>query len=276
MKKYLKLCVLVLALAAVMMLPAFAGNVTVIPSGVDGAGLVVKDGTNEQQFTASYSNAINEGQYLVLMVKTDAEGNYTIDEDNPDDILYVDQVQASGTTVSFTLYPKIVTNSVVLLSSNKSDTVVLGTIKVAGVTVSGTVTSYLSETDDVTIRLMDGETEVAKQVVKGNSAEYSFSGVVAKDYTLEVSKEHHVTREYEIIVGAEAVTQDVKIHPVGDINGDGAIKNNDSTLLLRHIRGTSKLTDYAYDCADVSGEGSIKNNDSTLLLRHIRGTSALW
>lgn len=281
MRKYLKLCVLVIALAALMMLPAFAGSVTATKNdSVDGAGLVVKDDTDNQQFTASYSKATGGGQYLVLMVKGgyDSEQEkyiYEIDEDSADDILYVDQVQADSTTVSFTLYPSAVTNSVVLLAGEGLGTpVVLGSVEVAGVEVSGKVTSYL--TGNATVTLLDNNDAVVATTTADADGNYSFDAVAAGEYTLEVSKVNHVTREYEITVAAEAVELDLKIHPIGDINGDGKILSGDNTLMMRHIRGTSLLTDYALKCADINKDGKILSGDNTLMMRHIRGTALLW
>ena len=40
---------------------------------------------------------------------------------------------------------------------------------------------------------------------------------------LRVLKKNHVTREYTVTVSGEAVTQNVKIHLKGDINGDGKV-----------------------------------------------------
>lgn len=292
MKKYLKLCVLVLALAAVMMLPAFAGNVTATANTeVAGAGLVVKDGTNEQQFTASYSNAINEGQYLVLMVKTDAEGNYAIDEDNADDILYVDQTPASGTSVSFNLYPKAVTNSVVLLSSNKlAAPVELGVIEVAGVEVSGTVTSW-NDTDDAVIRLYDGEmTDEAikadmaldtpvkalnytatKDAISANAdgerydQGFSFSAVPTGNYKIVIAKAGgYVTKIVQINVAASAYDAgEIKLWLYGDVTYDGAVRTNDATEIYLYLAFETSFTAEQELVADVTQDGAVRTNDAT-------------
>ena len=151
-------------------------------------------------------------------------------------------------------------------------------VKPKGVEVNGTITSYGSDTDDVTVQLTEsGASEPAYEVVvKGNTAAYSIEGVAPGTYTMKVKKKNHVTREYTVTVSTENVTQDVKIHLKGDINGDGAISSGDNTLMMRHIRSTKLLTGYEFLCADINGDSSISSGDNTLMMRHIRNTKLLW
>ena len=153
-----------------------------------------------------------------------------------------------------------------------------------GVTVSGTVTSYGS--DDVTIQLIaDGQSEAAyEQIVSAGSqsgnaytAAYSIPNVPAGTYTLKVMKQNHVTREYAITVGTEAVTQDVKIHLIGDINGDGKITTLDPLRANSHAKNIVLLTDYALQCADVVGnDGKVTTMDVMRINAHVRETAKLW
>lgn len=147
-----------------------------------------------------------------------------------------------------------------------------------GVTVSGTVTSFGDIEADVTINLIKvGETLATRtQVKKGNNTEYSLDGVAAGDYTLQILKKNHVTREYAVTVGSEAVVQDAKIYLLGDINGDGSITPSDNTKMLRHIKKTALLSGYELKCADINGDGSVTPSDSTKMLRHIKGTAYIW
>ena len=147
-----------------------------------------------------------------------------------------------------------------------------------GVTVSGTVTSYLNDTDTVTVELWANGATEATYTTSGTGMTYAYSvtGVASGTYTMKVSKTNHVTREYTITVGETAVTQDVKIHPRGDINGDGQVLSGDNTLMMRHIRKTSLLTGYQFQCADINGDGQVVSGDNTLMMRHIRKTSLLW
>ena len=56
---------------------------------------------------------------------------------------------------------------------------------------------------------------------------------------MKVMKQNHVTREYTVTVGTEAVTQDAKINLLGDINGDGKVI--DHSRLFAHLNYTKPL-----------------------------------
>ena len=145
-------------------------------------------------------------------------------------------------------------------------------------TYSGTVTSFGSDTDDVTVELYaEGSASADYTVtVKGNTAEYSIEGVAAGTYTMKVMKNNHVTREYTVTVGAENVTQDVKIHLLGDINGDGKISAVDKKLIYSHIDSSKELTGYEFDVANVNGDTKISAVDKKMIYNHISGDSSLW
>ena len=146
--------------------------------------------------------------------------------------------------------------------------------------------SFNSGTDEVTIQLIeDGAAEAAYEtIVSGGTqignkftAPYAFYDVPTGTYTMKVIKQNHVTREYTITVGAEAVTQDVKIHLKGDVNGDGKITMLDCTRTNSHARGISLLTGYELQCADVMGtDGRVTMTDAIRINAHARGTAKLW
>ncbi|MBP3330756.1 MAG: dockerin type I repeat-containing protein [Clostridia bacterium] len=144
--------------------------------------------------------------------------------------------------------------------------------------LSGTVTSFNSETDEVTLLLYkEGDRENAyKTTVTGNSADYAFEKIAEGEYILEVSKVNHATRFYEVTVGADEATQDAKIHLIGDINGDGKVMITDYNTVLRHVKKTEFLEGYALACADVSGDGRVMITDYNAILRHVKKISSLW
>ena len=145
-------------------------------------------------------------------------------------------------------------------------------------TLSGTVKSYNSTTDPVTVQLFkSGSSSAAyNTAVKGNSATYTISGITPGTYTMKVSKKNHVTREYTVTVGAENVTQDVEIWLLGDVNGDGTINVKDKKLIFNHLNDPSgALTGYALDVGDVNRDGTINVKDKKLIFNHLKGTS-LW
>ena len=154
-----------------------------------------------------------------------------------------------------------------------------------GVTVSGTVTSYGDASEAVTVTLTkQGETAPAftdtLTVASGSapySQNYSFPAVPAGAYTLKVEKNNHVTREYTVTVSTENVTQDVKIHLLGDINGDGKVTTIDFVRVNSHARGVTLLSDYELKCADVVGtDGKVTTADAIRINAHAKGTSLLW
>lgn len=151
--------------------------------------------------------------------------------------------------------------------------------------VSGTVKNYNSAADKVTVQLIQqGHSEPAYETIvpsgtkEGNqyTASYTISGVASGTYTMRVMKKNHVTREYTITVGGEAVTQNVKIHLKGDINGDGKITIGDVNRANLHAKGKSKLTLYEFACADINGDGKVTISDVNRANLHMKGKSLLW
>ena len=149
----------------------------------------------------------------------------------------------------------------------------------AGGTLSGTVKSYNSTTDPVTVQLFKSSSSSAayNTAVKGNSASYTISGVAAGTYTMKVSKKNHVTREYSVTVSTGTKTQNAEIRLLGDVNGDGRVNTMDCTRLFKHVNKTQLLTDaYAQKCADTNGDGRVNTMDCTALFKHVNKTKPLW
>lgn len=141
----------------------------------------------------------------------------------------------------------------------------------SGTTVKGTAKSYLSADDTVTIQLKKSGVAVYETTVKGNSTDYSISGVANGTYTMRVSKKLHADREYTVKVWSADVTQNVEIFPIGDVNSDGDISVVDATLVQKYIVGLEKLTDLQKKSAEVNGDGEISVVDATLIQKYIVG-----
>lgn len=141
----------------------------------------------------------------------------------------------------------------------------------SGTTVKGTAKSYLSADDTVTIQLEKSGVAVYGTTVKGNSTDYSISGVANGTYTMRVSKKSHADREYTVKVSSADVTQNVEIFPIGDVNSDGDISVVDATLVQKYIVGLEKLTDLQKKSAEVNGDGEISVVDATLIQKYIVG-----
>ena len=149
----------------------------------------------------------------------------------------------------------------------------------AGGTLSGTVKSFNSTTDPVTVQLFkSGSSSAAyNTAVKGNSATYTISGITPGTYTMKVSKKNHVTREYSVTVSTGTKTQNAQIYLLGDVNLDGRVNTMDCTRLFKHVNKTQLLTDaYAQKCADTNGDGRVNTMDCTALFKHVNKTKPLW
>ena len=151
--------------------------------------------------------------------------------------------------------------------------------------VRGQVTSFMSD-GDVTVSLFAGSSAEPQYTVAVPAGEksggkytavYDIPEVAPGTYTMQVSKKNHVTREYIIDVGTENVTQNVKIHLLGDIDGNGTVTTMDFMRANSHARGVTLLTDYALKCADVVGtDGKVTTMDAMRINAHARGTAKLW
>ena len=149
----------------------------------------------------------------------------------------------------------------------------------SGRTVSGTVTTFLDDTDAVKVTLTrEGDsTPSYARVVYGNTATYTFDSVAEGTYILSVSKKNHVTRTETVVVGATTVTKNMKVHPIGDINGDGKVTTLDYMKVNAYVKGTVTLTEYEMKCADVIGtDGKVTTADAMRINAHVKGSKYLW
>ncbi|MBQ3265757.1 MAG: dockerin type I repeat-containing protein [Ruminococcus sp.] len=136
------------------------------------------------------------------------------------------------------------------------------------------MTSYLSESDPVTAKLIQNGSE--KKSLSGVGGTIIFGNVSAGSYTLRVSKKNHVTRDYSITVSGN-MTKEVKICPTGDANMNGAVQANDAMLAYRSSTNKYTFTDsYAKQCADANGNGTVQANDAMLIYRQSLGKHTLF
>lgn len=155
------------------------------------------------------------------------------------------------------------------------------TAPTADISVSGTIKSYGSASDAVTVTLTkQGETKptftdtpTGASGTAPYSQNYSFSAVPAGTYTLKVEKKGHAPWTEKITVGSADVTKDVTIYLIGDVNGDGAISVSDMQRLYAHLNGTKPLTDTS--TADVNNDKVISVSDMQRLYAHLNGTKPL-
>lgn len=150
----------------------------------------------------------------------------------------------------------------------------------AGVTLSGAITSYLKTefpTEVSTVTLTGTDNNFTASVT--GDTEYSFEAVPAGTYTLTVAKKYHATREYEITVGTEAVTQAVTINPIGDVNLNGKVEARDAMKINQSTLAedpADKLSGYAAQCADANLNGKIEARDAMRVFQQTQGENTLY
>lgn len=146
-------------------------------------------------------------------------------------------------------------------------------------TVSGSVTSFNSNMDDITIELFAEGSETADYTVTvwGNTAAYSITDVAEGTYTMKVSKPNHTDVVYTLVVGPDDPVQDVTLYLLTDLNSDGKVDIADTARLYAHVRGTNLLTDEdVLRHCDVSGDGTVDIIDVAKLHAHVKGTVKLY
>lgn len=156
-----------------------------------------------------------------------------------------------------------------------ADTVLFALWRADRYTLSGTVTSYLTD-GEVKLELLANGEVVHTTMVHTMSATYTIDGLPAGKYILRVSKPGHVTREYTLMVGKKLPVQDVNLCPVGDVTGDGLVNAKDYQRMLRHVNKLAPLEGYELACGDVTGDEHCSAKDVQRLLRHINKVQPLF
>lgn len=149
-----------------------------------------------------------------------------------------------------------------------------------GVTVSGTVTSYGSADDPVTVSLTkQGETAPAfTPTLTGASGpapysqSYSFSAVPAGEYILKVEKKGHAPWTESITVDSAAIAKDVTVYLWGDVNRDGKVNGTDALWVRQSSAGGRTLDAYQKVLADLNRDGKVNGTDA-LWIRQISAGS---
>ncbi len=136
--------------------------------------------------------------------------------------------------------------------------------------LSGRITSYGSETDDVTIQLFAVGSATADYtiVLKGNSVDYCFENVERKSYRVKVTKKEHVTREYNTTLDGDGHLY-IFLRLYGDVDNNSAVNVTDAVMMKRYLAGVSETMDEKI--ADVNADGDITTLDAVKLMRKLAG-----
>lgn len=247
----------------------------------DVSGIVTYDKDNDS-YNAIYQgeNSIVDGKEYVILVVKGTPDNYTISKDT---ILYIDQVTASETTISFNFIPMTATESVVLLGGefqNGNSPIVLGTLLSNGTTVTGQITAYAPKTP-TTIELYaenDSTKPVYTTTIGGEAnasggqktQTFSFEGVTLGTYNMKVTKAGHTPCWLNHVpVGSEALDISQTINSLtlvcGDVNGDGKVNANDYMAVANKKNYNKAATEADNALCDVNGDGKINATDYMLI-----------
>ncbi|MBQ3284243.1 MAG: hypothetical protein IJH40_01260 [Ruminococcus sp.] len=145
-------------------------------------------------------------------------------------------------------------------------------------TVSGTITSFLSDSDSIGVFLKKDDAGMPyMQYRSGNTAVYGFYNVTAGDYTLTITKKNHVSRAYSFSV-SDNTTQDAKICPIGDADGNGKVNAADAKAAFQHGNEQKLIDDeYKIKCADVaSPTNRVNSADAKAIFQHANEQKSLW
>ena len=167
-------------------------------------GIDVKSATataNGEKLEVKYDGAVDGSYYIVLLVKKGANLSSLSDSD----IYYIDQKTASGTSVSFTVYPTLPE------SGNIDFDLYITTNAGGGATVASGTLSY------------------------GEEGSGGILGDVNNDGSVNAKDRAYLARAVALW---EGYTVDVK---TADLNNDGVVNAKDRAILARHV---AKWADY--------------------------------
>lgn len=162
-------------------------------------------------------------------------------------------------------------------NGKKATCTVLVKEAVARYSLSCSLTTFGDETDAIDITICDANgAEMDTMSTNGLSSECSFDDIAEGNYVIKISKENHVTREFEITVSGQNISLDAEIHLLGDVDGNDRINARDKKTIYNHIAGENELTGYDFQVGDVNGDGKINARDKKVIYNHILGESLLW
>lgn len=138
-------------------------------------------------------------------------------------------------------------------------------------TLSGTVKTYGSDKDTVTIKIfkfMDDDVQVMYETtVVGNTVTYSIENVLTTEsYMVEITKNSHATIRKPLFISSANPTLDCEMNLYGDVNLDGVIDVLDIVEAERAINSHKTLDGYSLSTADTNSDGVVDVNDYTYIV----------
>lgn len=274
MKHWLRLALCGGALAALLTCGAAAATDDYT---TDVAGTVTYSEENGK-YTASYDGAQNGNQYAILVVKGTPE-SYSISEDT---IMYIDQMAADSSGVSFDFIPRSTPDCVVLLGGDFGTTespVVLGTLVGKGTTLTGEVSLGATRTpgthNGVQITLTDKSSSTTYTATSDENGDYEITSVPDGTYTLHIEKPGFLqyTKNTVTVDAVNAQLPEVTLVG-GDINSSNSIDIQDLSLFLGDFGKNAGDTDSA-SYSDIDGSGVVIVSDLSIFLANFGDESTV-
>lgn len=268
MKRLLRLGLCLGVLAAALTCTALAAGVNTEGYTTANEGCTVTYDETEQKYTAAYAGTKTENQYVLLVVKQDDEGGYSISENT---IMYIDQQEATAEGVSFTFIPRSTPDCVVLLGgefSNGESPKTLGTLIGKGVEVSGSVDIGVNVTSNITLTLYNPDGTTAGSSSMNGDGNYSIPSIPEGTYYIKASKPGFIGGLVEVTVTGDGNVSAVTV-PLygGDLNTNGSINSVDLMALLDDF-GAAKAEDMKNLYSDINENGMVNATDLMELLNN--------
>lgn len=269
MKHWLRLALCGGALAALLTCGASAATDDYT---TDANGGTVDYDSASGVYTASYTGTQNGNQYAILVVKGTYENgvaDYSISEDT---IMYIDQVAADGTGVTFDFIPRSTPDCVVLLGGEFDDDQspkVLGTLIGKGVTVSGSVELQGRTNHSGATVTLTGESGVPLATTTESDGSFTINSVPMGTYVLEITMPGYLSHTVSTVMVDEELLVEVKRLLGGDINNDTQITIDDlNQVLTEYLSMDGSI-------ADVNGDTQVTIDDLSILLSNYMARSVV-
>ena len=139
--------------------------------------------------------------------------------------------------------------------------------------LAGTVNSFGSDTDTVTVQLFRSGSSAAAYITTatGNTAPYTLSGITPGTYIMKVSKRDHINAEYELTIEGESIQKDVTLRSIGDIDSSGSVTASDALAALQCTVRRLTLSGDDFTAADTNADGRISTVDALRILQYAVG-----
>ncbi|HJC41718.1 MAG TPA: hypothetical protein H9701_09245 [Candidatus Intestinimonas pullistercoris] len=256
MKHWLRLALCAGALAALLTCGASAAEMD-YTTNVNGT--VTYDSVSGK-YTASYNQTIDGQQYALLVVKGTYENgaaDYSISEDT---IMYIDQMAAGSTGVSFNFIPRSTPDCVVLLGGvfegGVESPVVLGTLIGQGVTVSGSVTT-LENNNPSTVSIYGSDKQLLASS-QTNGGTFTLDAVPpGATYYIAAEKGGYVGSPMMIAVEEALESVNIRLY-AGDVDGSKSVDMPDLITILTDFNKTGNFS-AAY--CDLNRDGAVNVAD---------------